>query len=68
MKCYITDDNKRLTIDAVTKVDAAMKFIDYFKNKGIMLGKQIMVSEVGFNDVVDTDSIFCTDSLLKDVA
>ena len=67
MKYYVTDMEKTLIIDIDTKKKAALNFVKRFVSKH-KLGPYTSVNEVGFEtDAYDTDSVFSTDELIKEV-
>ena len=67
MKYYVTDIKKTLVIDMDTKKEAALNFVKRFVSK-YKLAPSIGVNEIGFEtDTYDTDSVFNTDELIKEV-
>jgi hypothetical protein len=66
MKYYVTDMKRTLIIDAENKKEAALNFVKRFMKK--KLGPSIGINEVGFNTATyDTESVFNTNELLKEV-
>lgn len=63
-KYYVSDNLKKLTIARDNKLEAAKAFVQHYRGRGLYLGQFISVSETGFNNQIDTDSVFESDKLI----